>query len=177
MLQISKWRMVKSSMPKPDLFYSGITRLSHMMCLSHFEVIHIVEPPFLVPCPIISFVRISWIRIKSRYISVVQFKSLVIWLTKSNLWDMDGTNNVLESDRAGDSITVPASCTDEIVSLAFTMFVCLRVVCWQKSCASNVIWSVAPRSKIHKLHLLLLVDLRDVIPGVLLVESIGIRDS
>ena len=52
-------------------------RLSHMMCMSHTEVIHIVEPPYLVPHPIISFVRISRIRQKSRYISVVQFKSLV----------------------------------------------------------------------------------------------------
>ena len=36
---------------------------------------------------------------------------------------------------------------------------------------------MALESRIHKLHLLLLVDPRDVIPDVLLVESIGIRDS
>ena len=152
--------MVEPSMPKPDLFYFGITRLSHMMCLSHFEVIHIVDLPFLVPRPIISFVRISWIRQKSGHISDVQFKSLVSWLTESSLWDMDGINNVLESDKASDSITVPTPCTDEIMSLAFTMLVRLGAVCWQKSYASNVIWSVAPESRIHKLHSLLLVNLK-----------------
>ena len=42
---------------------------------------------------------------------------------------MDDTNNVLESDRVGDSITVSALCTDEIVPLAFVMLVFLGVVC------------------------------------------------
>ena len=42
---------------------------------------------------------------------------------------MDDTNNVLESDKAGDSITVPAPCTDEIVSLAFAMLVRLGAIC------------------------------------------------
>ena len=36
---------------------------------------------------------------------------------------------------------------------------------------------MAPESRIHKLYSLLLVDPRDVIPDVLLVESLGIRDS
>ena len=36
---------------------------------------------------------------------------------------------------------------------------------------------MAPESRIHKLYSLLLVDPRDVILDVLLVESLGIRDS
>ena len=36
---------------------------------------------------------------------------------------------------------------------------------------------MAPKSRVHKLHLLLLADPRYAIPGVLLVESVGIRDS
>ena len=42
---------------------------------------------------------------------------------------MDGTNNVLESDRASDSITVPAPCTNKIVSLTFAMLIRLGAVC------------------------------------------------
>ena len=36
---------------------------------------------------------------------------------------------------------------------------------------------MALESRIHKLHSLLLIDLRDAIPGVLLVELVGIRDN
>ena len=36
---------------------------------------------------------------------------------------------------------------------------------------------MAPGSRIHKLHSLLLVDPRDVIPNMLLVKLVGIRDS
>ena len=43
--------MVEPSMLEPDLFYFGITRLSHMMCLSHTKVIHIVKSPFLSTMP------------------------------------------------------------------------------------------------------------------------------
>ena len=42
---------------------------------------------------------------------------------------MDDTNNVLESDKAGDSITIPTICIDEIVPLAFAMLIRLGVVC------------------------------------------------
>ena len=36
---------------------------------------------------------------------------------------------------------------------------------------------MAPESRIHKLHSLLLVDPRNAIPGMLLVKAVGIKDS